>query len=795
MSIHKRVEEPNGKSLKSFINQWGYKMKTHWSSRDAWTVSVLAFMMLFLEATLFSTLLFTHTYLIAMQAIALALLGIGLGSIAGYIYSRKIGQGLALASLLGSLFSIIAIFLNISLLPETITYSPVMVLPFLFGSAYISNVISKGDSGKIYFFDLAGAACGVVTYTVFLPLLGEEGNFIFLVLGLAMFVLLFHKVHKILKIVLIFTQLVLIGLFVLNQFLPVINLASLTRCYSSTALVKVFCKLPGSSGKNKLWASKSDLAARIDIVSIYSPQKDRSGLWVQYNGITADKISASSPPAYQNDTRIPHELADQPDILIIGTAGEGIIKPARLLAGTHGTLDGIEINAGLVRLMQGRFSKASGEAYSYLDKVVVSDARTYLNTTSRRYGVITLLNTYTSRLVDLLGAPDYLHTVEAMVSYIKHLTDDGFIIFEIRDTSVQAHAAGLRILNALLNAQKDQGDPDPRDNLFIYEFYPRSQRITRSNNYTMVLFKRSSLNSSELEYLGTWIEDHNPEGEAVRVDILYSPEDRQRHNDYGRFILADERGRKDFFLNNAWVTTPTTDDHPFLADADPQFSAARDTTRKTSLVALGLAGTLALFMLLGKPIGKAISLVPFLVYFALSGLGYLLIEVVLIQWLQIFTGLPAYTFVFVLGVLLLTSGLGSYVSRRLPNGIRISMVVVLIGAAILYSYILQPLLLAVQTPSIGGNSVLVALSLLPLAFLMGVPFPLGLSMLSNRFSEKEAALCYGFNSIFSTLGSNLSILVALYAGFKVVFLIGVSAYLGMLFVLIIIAGFIPANFE
>lgn len=766
-------------------------IKDHWLSKIYWTVFVLAFMMLFLEATLFSTLLFTHNYLIAMQAIAMALLGIGLGSIAGYVYAKKIGKGLTLVSLLGSLFSIIAVFLNISFLPETITYSPIMVLPFLFGSAYISDVISKGDSGKIYFYDLLGAACGVIAFAVFLPLLGEEGNFIFLVLLLAIFILLFHKIHTGLVFFLVLIPLVLMGLFILNQFLPVINLASLTRCYSSKSPTKVFCKLPGSSGKNKLWASKSDLAARIDIVSVYSSKNDKSRYWVEYNGITADKISASSPPAYLNDLRIPHGLADQPDILIIGTAGDGIIKPARLLAGAQGSLDGLEINAGLVHLMQGRFSKASGEAYSYLDKLMVSDARTYLNTTEQRYGLITLLNSYTSLLRNSLGAPEYLHTVEAMDSYLRHLTSDGFIIFEIRDTTDQAHAAGLRILNALITAQANQGDLIPKDNLFIYEFYPRSQSITRSNNYTMMIFKRSAFNPDELEYLNTWIADHNPAGEAIRVRVLYSPKDNEGSSDYGRVILGDAAGRSNFFLDRSWLTSPTTDNQPFLADADPKFPQAWKTVSIISLAALSVAGLLIFILLREKPPGKAVSLIPFFFYFAFSGLGYLLIEVALIQWLQIFTGLPAFTFIFVLGVLLLVSGLGSYVSRRLSTGWLVSMVVVLIGVAVLYSYILRPFLLTVQTPSIKINSLIVGLSLLPLAFLMGIPFPLGLRMLNVRFSEKEAALSYGFSSIFSTLGSNISILIALYAGFKAVFLGGVIAYSGMLFVLVIIGRFVP----
>lgn len=807
-----KIDETSSAGVLAKVGRWMPK-----PSVNEWFVFVFAFSILFLEATLFSTLLFTHTYLVAMQAIAFALLGTGLGSIAGYVFSQKEESRLVSFAFLGSLLSLLALFLNIIWWPESVTYSPLMVLPFFFGSAVISESISRGNAAKVYFYDLLGASCGIIAFVILLPILGEEGNFIFLGLTLATIGRIWLD-SKRMQQILTLAQFILAALFVLQMLTGVVNLATLTRCYRDTSPTKVFCKLDNHPVHNRILASRSDLAARIDISALYSTTRERVRLWVHYNGMTADKISSSKPSSYVNDRRVPHKLAEQPDILIIGTAGDGIIKPAHLLAGEKGRLDGIEINAALASLMRTHFYEISGKAYRYLDNVIVSDARTYLNTSDKQYGVITLLNTYTGRLEDSVGAPEYLHTVEAMESYLDHLTPEGFIIFEVRDVNDLTHVAGLRILNALMTAQAARGDSDLRDNFYIYEYYPSSQRLRRSNNYTMVIFKKTSWQRAELDYMNGWVDEHNKKVEEIRTGILMTP-DTPLDNDYSRFVRADDAGRDNFFAdkeinrvntvatsatNNEiakfilesnstgidlsaegnWLTTPTTDDQPFLADANPAFAEVSAVVRNTTIAILGLAFLLVLVMWRGKSANR--SLVPFLIYFACAGAGYLLIEVALIQWLQIFTGLPAYTFVFVLGTLLLFSGIGSYVSQSLST----KKLVGLLGLLVLVTFgsvnLLQPLMLALQTSSLALNSLMVAALLTPLAFLMGIPLPFGLRLLKARFSDKEAALSFGINSLFATLGSNLSILVALYAGFNAVFKLGIIAYVGMLMALVLI---------
>jgi hypothetical protein len=61
---------------------------------------------------------------------------------------------------------------------------------------------------------------------------------------------------------------------------------------------------------------------------------------------------------------------------------------------------------------------------------------------------------------------------------------------------------------------------------------------------------------------------------------------------------------------------------------------------------------------------RVASTILLVLFFGLLGLGYLLVEVVLMQKLAIFLSSPTYAFVVVLGTMLVASGVGGLVSAR-----------------------------------------------------------------------------------------------------------------------------------
>jgi hypothetical protein len=75
----------------------------------------------------------------------------------------------------------------------------------------------------------------------------------------------------------------------------------------------------------------------------------------------------------------------------------------------------------------------------------------------------------------------------------------------------------------------------------------------------------------------------------------------------------------------------------------------------------------------------------------------------------------------------------------------------------------------------------VVLSILPLALLMGMPFPLGLRAVGGigerQFSNQQVAKGWAVNGVMTVVGSAVAITVAILAGFTYVLLVGAVAYM------------------
>ena len=154
------------------------------------------------------------------------------------------------------------------------------------------------------------------------------------------------------------------------------------------------------------------------------------------------------------------------------------------------------------------------------------------------------------------------------------------------------------------------------------------------------------------------------------------------------------------------------------------------------------------------------------VYFGLLGLAFLFVEIPLIQRWILIVGHPTYAFVAVVSVLLVFSSLGSLSARAawLPKRAAFAALVVLAVAT--------PFLLAWLTRHtlgwpLAARAGLAALSLAPLAFLMGLPFPLGLAWL-ERTGPALVPWAWAVNGCASVVSGVLAAIAALSFGFTAV---------------------------
>jgi len=163
-------------------------------------------------------------------------------------------------------------------------------------------------------------------------------------------------------------------------------------------------------------------------------------------------------------------------------------------------------------------------------------------------------------------------------------------------------------------------------------------------------------------------------------------------------------------------------------------------------------------------------------YFALLGLGYLFVEIPLMQRFILFLGHPVYAFATTLFALLLFSGLGSMAGPRLSL---LKMLIFLSVAILLYPLLLPHLFQLLLGQGFALRLLASVVSLAPLGFLMGIPFPGGIALL-DRLAPDLIPWAWGINGCLSVLASILSTVLAISFGFSWV-LVGASlAYTGVL---------------
>jgi len=164
-------------------------------------------------------------------------------------------------------------------------------------------------------------------------------------------------------------------------------------------------------------------------------------------------------------------------------------------------------------------------------------------------------------------------------------------------------------------------------------------------------------------------------------------------------------------------------------------------------------------------------------YFAGTGMGFMLFEIVLIQKLVLHLGQPVYATAAVLTTLLVCSGAGSLASSRLTAT---ATTLGRTGAAIvalvlLYAWSLMPVLELSMGWPLTAKAAAVFVLLAPPAVVMGMMFPLGLRRLAIG-DETHIPWACGIDSSLSVSATALATLLALEAGFGAVMLTAAAAY-------------------
>jgi hypothetical protein len=233
--------------------------------------------------------------------------------------------------------------------------------------------------------------------------------------------------------------------------------------------------------------------------------------------------------------------------------------------------------------------------------------------------------------------------------------------------------------------------------------------------------------------------------------------------------------------------SPVDDDSPFFYDFEKGLPGPVSTVLRFSVILLvGAISTPFIFRrrLNGErdrsKVKRNDSLLRFVLYFSAIGIGFMLVEISMVQRFTLFLGQPVLSLSVVLFALLVGAGTGSMFSGRVPAGKIAGLTTIgslsVSVALLIYAFALPAVARAFLGLDVTGRILITTVLSLPPGFAMGILFPSGIRLLKERGMERYIPWMWGINGIASVAGSVLTITVAVALGFTEVLLLGASAY-------------------
>ncbi|MCK9382558.1 MAG: SAM-dependent methyltransferase [Sulfuritalea sp.] len=518
-------------------------------------------------------------------------------------------------------------------------------------------------------------------------------------------------------------------------------------------------------------------------------------------GLFVDGQSAGAVTRYDGDTKplaylaaatsaLPYRLLDRPRVLVLGAGAGGDVLQALV----HGApqVDAVELDGQITALVQQDLAGFSGRPYSAPGvQLHTAEARGFVAASRESFDLIqvALLDSFGSSAAGLGSLNEsHLYTVEALEAYLQRLAPGGLLAFT-RWVSLPPRDS-LRLFATAIAALERRGVAEP----------DRSLAMIRGWSTTTLLLKNGVFSPAEITAIREFCRQHwfdvvHVPGIVATEANVFNLLERDDFFAGTQALLGKER--KDFLERYKFDLEPATDDRPYFFHffkwrTLPEFMALRsrgglpplDWGYPVLVMALLQAVVVSLLLIL-LPLALAGSRhalaaaparlrrqVP--IYFLALGLGFMAIEIPLLQRFSLFLSSPLYAAAVVLAAFLVFAGLGARFSARLAAQARWPFVAI-VAIALLYVAALPPLLAQFMGLAQGWKILLTILLVGPMAFCLGMPFPLGLATVAAR-AEALVPWAWGINGFASVVATLLATLLAIHWGYSMVLLLAVLLY-------------------
>ena len=704
----------------------------------------------------------------------------------------------------------------------------ILAVPFFFGAACIGMALLRFNSevNRLYFFDLLGSGIGALGVILVMYLVSPV-QILTVVSTIGFCGVMVANVKsswKSLSLIVI----IVIGFISLMVVKPIEIKISPYKGLSSTLNFPDAEILSNRySPLGTLHVARSNAIRAVPGLSIRSEHSipPQLGLFTDADAMTAvtNFDGDISELAFLDDTisAVAYHLLDKPRVLVLGAGGGTDVLNALYHSAT--SVDAVELNPQIVDLMVRRYRDFSGKIFdsadSYPVNVHIAEARGFIRSTREKYDLIQIA------MLDSIGAAasgthslneNYLYTVEAIEEFVQHLTPGG--ILSITRWLKSPPRDMIKLFATAVEALEQIDGTVPANQL----------ALIREWRTGTLLIKRGKFRPSEKAAIRVFCQRRS-------FDLAYYPQmvasEANRYNQLPEpiyFTAAQALvfgSREQFYNDYPFQIRPATDDCPYFSQflrlgmlAELIHKIGRNAIPFIEwgyliLIAMLIQAVLAGLILIFLPLLFLRKRPVFLTscdnysassnqtsnlstgrqgaakwricgYFLSLGIGFMLIEMAFIQKFLLLLSYPTYAVAVVLCAFLVFAGFGSFccphVSRicqkfRFHDAIP-AVIIILALIASAYLWLLSPIFdqfIASPDPL----KIVVSVTLIaPLAFFMGMPFPLGIERL-RRNQQDLIAWAWGVNGYASVVGAILAICLAITLGFNIVILIAVAVYI------------------
>ena len=455
-------------------------------------------------------------------------------------------------------------------------------------------------------------------------------------------------------------------------------------------------------------------------------------------------------------SNFPFMIRNYTNALLIGS-GAGI-DVVRAHLSKIKDITAVEINPIIIQFADKLLSQEENIYYKDNVNLVVSEARSFIENSDDKYSLIYIPSSKSygaSSITSYALLENYLFTEEAFDTYLNHLTPDG--IFAIADLNSFIERYIETGISTLINA-----GINPAEHIFILGGKRTSIIIIQKQEFSDIDKRNLITNSNSLGFAPRFLDEDDIQ--------FYS-------TDYD----------------------PVTDNHPFFWNIYALDNLIHPNKLKYSEYAsiysilgpnlkylfLLFFSILAVYLaIIFIPIGlKKVSLqnTPnLLIYFSGIGIGFIALELALIQKFTLFLWHPVYSLSLVLTSILFFGGIGSLSTRNIPIKnisrtlkIAASFLIFFLSLFLVFSdYIFE----ALSNLNIIIRGLITIIILAFPGFLLGMFLPLGIKI-TEEISKDLIPWMWSVDAITTVLGGVASTIMALLFGFNSAMIFGMLFYL------------------